>query len=103
MASLYVEEYRSLGTSESNAQPVQAPLCPPDAAYVVAIAGSQTQSPTFGPNTRFVFLSADAVCSVLVGGTNPQATATNFRLPANSIIPFAVKGQNQKLSVIANV
>lgn len=97
MATLYINEYSGILDDR-----VQIAAEPALATQTVAIGASHAESVAFTANTRFVYLSADAICSIAFGAS-PVATTGNFRLPANTIIPFAVPmGQSYKVSVITN-
>ena len=98
MASLYISEFPHGTSSDGTEKPAYFPQ-PSLADQKVAI-GTVVQSNPFGPNTRFVLLQADAVCSVLFGA-NPIATAANMRIPVGVFIGFGVI-PGQVVSVITN-
>lgn len=99
MAVLYISEF-SNGASVIGTALVAMMPQPSITDQTVAISGSSAQSAAFNARTRAVLLSADAICSIAFGA-NPTATATNLRLPANTIIAFAVV-PGQKVAVISN-
>jgi hypothetical protein len=101
MATLYLTEFyhndRSMGIS---AAPVAQQ--PPIAEQVIAIGGGSVQSVAFDARTNLVCVSVDAACSIKFG-SNPTATVTNARLPADAVIYYSVPiGQSFKIAVIAN-
>lgn len=101
MPTVFITEYARQGRDASGFQMVVADE-PPVANQTVAITASSVQSSAFAAGTRFVRVSTDAVCSIEFG-TNPTATATTRRMPANTTEYFAVpQGQSYKLAVITN-
>jgi len=98
MATLYISEFKQLATIGTTV----AQICPQPSLVdqTLAIGASSVASNAFNALTGLVLLSSDAVCSIVFGAT-PVAAATNFRLPANTVIPFAV-GPGQKVAVITN-
>jgi hypothetical protein len=100
MSTLYIAEYEKL-LVDTNGNVVMAPHEPPLAEQTVTISGSSTK-PTnaFNSRTKFVQLSTDAICSVLFG-PNPTASATNQRLPANTIV-FKGVNPGDSVAVITN-
>lgn len=104
MASLYISEYAGMGRMTGrigDEAPVGQEASLDQAP--VAIGAASVQSAAFKATTRFVWLSTDAICSV-VFGADPVATANNKRLPAGWTGYFAVPpGQDWKVAVITNV
>ena len=101
MAVLFVTEYARQGRDASGYQMVVAEE-PQVANQVVAIGAGTVQSSAFNANTNFVRISTDAICSIEFG-TNPTATTTTRRLPANTTEYFAVpRGLSYKVAVITN-
>lgn len=100
MAKLYIAEYLNLGETGRGAP--QAPLDPPITEQTpVVIGAGSLQSAAFQSTTRFILITTDAICSVVVGGTNPTATTNNHRMAADQAEYRAVTG-GDKLAVIAN-
>jgi|SRR6185312_9869663 len=108
MANLYVTEYQGIGQvgagidGSSFRVPCQAPLG--DGTQItqkILISGSSTQSAAFNRNTRLIRVHTDGICSIFVGGANPQATVGTDRLAANQTEYFAVN-PGDKIAVIAN-
>lgn len=98
MATAYIREYASLATGVSGG--VQAPLEDGMADQTVSTSGASAQSSAFNVSTRFVAIStpaAQAVCAKF--GSNPTATTSHLRLPANGIYFFGVK-PGQKVALI---
>lgn len=101
MATLYIQELSSIGTSPNN-HIMQISQQPPITEQTVAIGGSSTQSSAFNTRTRYVRLHTDAICSVLFG-TNPTVTAAKARMNAGDTEYFAVpQDQLYKVAVITN-
>jgi hypothetical protein len=99
MAVLYISEFNRVGSQVGNVVPVAEQPSLADQAVAIGVAA---QSNAFQSGTKYVLLSADAVCSVLFG-TNPTAATTNMRIPANTPMYFHVPpGQSFKVSVISN-
>jgi hypothetical protein len=82
---------------------IQAPVCPPVATQprIDFGDGLAHQSAAFTGDTRMIEVTCDAVCSVLVGGTNPVATPDHSRFFAGRVNYFIVT-PGDKLSVIQN-
>lgn len=100
MAKLYVTEFSNVGM-QNGVVPIAALPVVVDQTPV-AIGGGSLQSAAFNVNTEIVQLSTDAICSVAFG-TNPTATANSMRLPADTMIYFAVPpGLSYKVAVISN-
>lgn len=104
MAKLYITEYPGIRAWYTNAS-AQMALAPPSATAAeqppITITGTAAASAAFNANTTIIRLHTDAICSVLVGGTAPVATANDGRMAANQTEYFAVK-PGDKLSVITN-
>jgi hypothetical protein len=102
MATLYITEFTNEGFDNRGDLLQDAPLIPPVAEQTVAIGAGSVQSAAFNTATSIVQLCADSVCSVEFG-LNPTAAATKMRIPANTVLRFAVPpGQNYLLAVITN-
>ena len=102
MAKVYITELARQGRDASGKRMVVGEE-PGVANQTVNITASSVQSSAFNAATAFVRVSTDAICSIEIG-TNPTATATTRRLPANSTEYFAVPiGQSYKLAAITNV
>lgn len=101
MATVYITEYARQGRDASGFQMVVADE-PPVANQTVAITVGSVQSNAFNALTKFVRVSTDAICSIEFG-TNPTASATTRRMPANTTEYFSVPlGASYKLAVITN-
>ncbi len=96
-ATVYIDEY----TANKPNTIYPAALTPPVAVQTVAIGGSSAQSAAFNARTVIIRVHADAICSILIGGTNPTATATNARFIAGQTEYFLVT-PGDKLAVITN-
>jgi hypothetical protein len=101
MAKVYITEYARQARDASGFQMVVADE-PPVANQTVAIGASSVQSNAFNDLTRFVRVSTDAVCSIECG-TDPTATTSTRRMPANTTEYFGVPlGGAYKIAVITN-
>ena len=98
MPVLYVSEYISLPVVSGKF--IQAGDEPAVATQTVPIGAGSLQSVAFNPNTRFVRVHTDAICSVLFGA-DPTATAASPRMAAGSTEFFGVK-PGHKVAVITN-
>lgn len=96
---LFIAEYADI--SETVRGAAQAPKDPPITEQLITISGTATQSAAFNVATRFILITTDTICSVLVGGTNPVATGSNHRMAADQAEFRGVLG-GDKLSVISN-
>lgn len=99
MATLFISEFAKVKVPQGTYQ-AQAPLQPSLADQTVAIGGASAESNAFNAATNFVLLSADAACSIAFG-VAPKAAATNFYLPANVPLLFAVT-PGMKVACITN-
>jgi len=102
MAILYITEYIDIDGTR------QVPTEPPLKEQTVAITAGSLASSPFQPSTTVIRVTTDAICSVLVGGSNiagtvvnPTATATSGRMAANQTEYRGVKG-GQSIAVITN-
>jgi hypothetical protein len=101
MATVYITEFARQGRDAAGYRMVVAEE-PAVANQTVAISVSSVQSAAFNASTAFVRVSTDAICSIEFG-TNPTATATTRRLPANTTEYFSVPvGASYKIAVITN-
>lgn len=83
MAFLYVTEYATQPLDQ-NGKPISTGVGqePAAAAYRVGNAGATTQAAAAClPETRFLLLHADSICSYAIG-VNPTAVATANRMAA---------------------
>lgn len=94
MATLYISEFRCEIINNA-----PCAIQPSIVDQTVAIGVSAVSSSAFQPSTEMVQLSTDAVCSIRFGGG--AATTSNARLPANTIIYYAIK-PGDSVSVISN-
>lgn len=95
MAVLYITEFADVSATQGvtiGKQPVVA-------EQTIAI-GAGAVSAAFNQRTRYVRLSPDAICSILINN-NPTATATNMRMAAGSVEYFDVP-QGSKVAAITN-
>lgn len=101
MAVLFITEFSNRGI-DMNGAATHVQSVPEKANQVVAIGAASVQSAAMNAKTSMVRLCADAPCSVQFG-TNPTATATMMRLPANVPEYLAIPaGKNYKIAVITN-
>lgn len=78
----------------------QAAKMPAVADQTVSVGVSSTQSAAFNASTGLIRVAVDVACHVVIGGTNPTATATSMRMIAGATEYFVVK-PGDKLAVIA--
>ena len=102
MAVLYLREYKQLGR-EAYGGPgsvIQAGLEPAVAQQTAAIGAGSVQTAEFNSETALVMVHVDAICHVNFG-TNPTASTSQHRLPADATVYFGVTpGSHLKLAVI---
>lgn len=82
MAFLYITEYTGLAPTVQGTDIIAA-YFPPLAEQKIAIAAGNTVSAAFNKLTRWIEVTADAVCSIKVSRSNsadPVATVANYRL-----------------------
>ena len=113
MSSLYLTEYQYVAYAQGPAlgagEPVPCGVEPQITTQVLAIGGGSVQSANLNPNTHFVRLHTDSICSVAFGQDpvtpNPVATTSSMRLAANQTEFFGVAPEKGliKIAVIANV
>ena len=95
-ATLYVTEILSAPPTSVY---YQAARMPSVTDQTVSIGASSTQSAAFNTSTGLVRVHADIACHVVIGGTNPTATASSMRMIAGQTEYFVVK-PGDKLAVI---
>lgn len=101
MATLYIREHTKQAR-DANGEVTTAPSYPTNAEQTVAIGASSAASATLQAATTEVVLCSDAVCSIAVG-VNPTATASNWRLPANTPVTIGVPPNSGfKVAAITN-
>jgi len=96
MATLYIAEFE-----RPRNQWVNIANAPPIVEQTIAIGGASVASAAFNAKTALVRIHTDAICSIKFGATAPTATATNMRLPADTIEYFSVNN-NSFVAVITN-
>ena len=99
MSTLYITEFAKLGQQLSFLATVQAAQQPPTAEQTVAFS-TEAKSSAFNPNTRFIRVQPDAICSISIGST-PTATTAMARMTAGQTEYYGVN-PGDKVSVIAN-
>jgi hypothetical protein len=92
MTKLYILETDSLGRTEQSDSVPSVSIDSTTVDQVVDFTAGAAASAAFAATTRWVILSADAVCSIKFSpaATPVAATANNFRLPANTPMLFRV-------------
>lgn len=74
--------------------------------FAIPVSTIEIRAAAFQPTTRFAEVSADGICSILVGSdTSAVVTTSSKRLAANERVIIGVDGQNtspQFLSAITN-
>lgn len=96
-ATLYITEITSAPPTSVYYQAAKMPAV---ASQTVAISGSSAQSAAFSTTTGLIRIHTDAICNVVIGGTNPTATTSAMRLIAGQTEYFVVTA-GDKLAVIA--
>jgi hypothetical protein len=95
-ATLYVTEIQGAPPTSVYYQAAKMPAV---ANQTVSIGVASAQSSAFNSLTGLVRLHADIACHIVVGGTNPTATATSMRFIAGQTEYFVVK-PGDKVAVI---
>jgi hypothetical protein len=96
---LFIAEYADI--AETVRGTAQAPKDPCITEQVVTIGAGSVLSAPFDPATRFILITTDTICSVLVGGLNPVATTSSHRMAADQA-EFRGVFPGDKLAVISN-
>jgi hypothetical protein len=90
MSQIYVCEVQGLGQTDQ-ADSVNILPAPSTVEYTVIVsAGSSGSAKPIQATTKFVEISADTTCSVVIGVTGTTAALTNRRLNANERIILRV-------------
>lgn len=97
MAKLYIREFESMPTM-GGADPQIWPE--PGTDQTPLTYSTAAASAAFGTNTKYVAITSDGIFSYVVGA-NPTATTNHFRVPANTLLSFAVT-PGHKISAITN-
>lgn len=96
-ATCYISEFSQISpVGPSGAQIAMAPSL---TTQTVAV-GAEAKSAAFGNSTRFIRLHCDAIASFAFG-TNPTATTSSARTPADATEYFGVN-PGDKVSIILN-
>lgn len=99
MATLYITEYERGGSGDFGGG-IQAPLEPALVDQTVNIDVTSTQSSTLNSETRLIGVSTDTTCHIDIG-TNPTATTSKRRLPADVTAYYAIPNATEfKVAVI---
>ena len=95
MSKIYVSEYAGLAnTDQSDSVPILA--IPALAEYTVIVsAGSSGAAQPFQAATKFIEVSTDTTCSIVVGPAGSTAALTNCRLQTNERVIRRVPFQPQ--------
>jgi hypothetical protein len=96
MSKAYVTELTTLATKTANAQIAQMP---PVAEQTVTFT-TTTQSSAFNVATRYIRVHSPAICSIAIG-SDPTATTSTMRLPADTIEYFGVTA-GHKIAFVDN-
>lgn len=98
MATLYIAEYaRMAQDSAGKVVPIPGDEV---ATQAVSYTGTAGQSAAFNNATRFIGITSEGIFSYAVG-SNPTATTSKFRVPADTIIYLKVH-PGDKISAITN-
>lgn len=102
MTKLYIKEFNGLAATKQSDSVLAFPADGSQADQVVDFTAGAAPSNLFAKGTEWVLLAADAGCSIAFGAA-PVATAANFRLPGNVMLPFRVPPDGTfKVSAITN-
>lgn len=96
MSKAYVTELTALSTRMTGAQIAQMP---PVAEQTVTFT-TTTQSNAFNSATRFIRVTSPAICSIAIG-SNPTATTSTMRMPADTVEYFGVTA-GDKIAFVDN-
>lgn len=97
MAKLYIKEFSTVAVIDGKA----APLWPESSIAEQAVSYSTTtQSSAFNRETKYIAITSDGIFSYAVG-SNPTATTSNFRVPADQILVFEVQ-PGDKIAAVTN-
>ena len=96
MGTVNVAQFDRLA-KDSNGIGMQVPVAPMSSENITSSATS-AQSTVFDPECSFIRISTDTTVRIAFG-SNPTATATGFRLPADVTEYFGVTA-GQKVAVI---
>lgn len=104
MANLFITEYAEQAR-DGQGYLMAAGQEPRVADQKVAIGGTSVQSSAFQPTTKLIMVHADVACHVAIG-SNPTATDSMLRIPANGTLFFGVQAHprtGDKIAVIEGV
>lgn len=99
MATLQVTELKNVKFVSGSALPIA--VLPAVAEQTVAISASSAASSAFNAATRFIRVSTDTACHILVGSGTPTATTGKTMLAAGQSEYFAVSA-GHSIAVIAH-
>jgi hypothetical protein len=99
MSTLYVTEFIDLKL-DSNNKPILVGREPPVVEQTVSFTATHGESAAFHPETTFIRVHTDGICSVAVG-SSPVAVTTNRRMVAGQTEFLGVLG-GQKISAVTN-
>jgi hypothetical protein len=107
MPTLWIREYSLAGQASTGRQRTRDYVPPEDALPLAREPGidqrpfefsGSTQSSTFAANTSYIAMTSDATFHYVIG-SNPVATRSAFRVPANVLHHIGVTA-GQKIAVI---
>lgn len=99
MATLQVTELKNVKFVSGSALPIA--VLPSVAEQTVAISGTSAASSAFNTATRFIRVSTDTACHILVSSGTPTATTSKTMLAAGAVEYFAVTA-GHSIAVIAH-
>lgn len=103
MTKLYVKEFNGLAATKQSDSVLGFPADGSQVDQVVDFTAGVAASALFAKGTEWVLLCTDAGPCSIAFGANPVATVANFRLPANTLLPFRVPPDGTfKVSAITN-
>lgn len=99
MPTLYITEFSDLGRGgDGGPVPVAGAKL---RSQTRTLSASSAQSAAFGAGTQFIRLNTDTTCFIEILGTDPTATTSSMRLPADQTEYFAVKAGDKLAAITA--
>lgn len=99
MATLWIKEFETLPYVPGG--PAQIWPEPATVEQAVSYTGTAGTSAAFNAKTKYIAITSGGIFSYLVSTAGTAAQATNYRVPADQILVFGVKG-GDSISAITN-
>ena len=90
---LYVTEYSMLAR-EDHGKPIATGQEPAENEFTITLSGTSAQSGQLANATRFVMVHTSEICHIAFG-TNPTATTSHRRLPADATVFYGIKAGSE--------